>query len=120
MDIRFWVILITNIFFIFTGTLYATGMIKRNKFFGLINPWTVANDVVWNKIHRIWGIVIALTSIMAIAGLFLLPNTPFKWSYFILEIAVFTTAYWIHSYLIYRSIRQQSFTSKIKNFYKKL
>lgn len=48
------------------------GKLRRNKFAGIRTPWTLANDVVWERTHRVggrlmvgYGIVILLSALLA-------------------------------------------------------
>ena len=43
---------------------------KRNWFIGIRTPWTLSNDVVWDKTHKIGGKLFKIAGIIAIFGIF--------------------------------------------------
>lgn len=47
------------------------GKLRRNLYIGIRTPWTIANDVVWEKTHRLGGKLFVLSGVAtAIAGVF--------------------------------------------------
>jgi uncharacterized membrane protein len=44
---------------------------KHNYFVGIRTPWTLANETVWNKTHRIGGKVFVIIGLMSILTIFL-------------------------------------------------
>jgi uncharacterized membrane protein len=47
------------------------GKLRRNFYIGIRTPWTLANEVVWEKTHRLGGkLFVAAGLISAITGLF--------------------------------------------------
>ncbi len=47
------------------------GKIRRNLYVGIRTPWTIANDLVWERTHRIGGKFIVVGGLLtAIVGLF--------------------------------------------------
>lgn len=53
-----------GIMFILMGNYMPT--IKSNYFFGIRNPWTLANESVWKKTHKLGGYVFAFSGILFI------------------------------------------------------
>jgi uncharacterized membrane protein len=43
---------------------------KSNWFVGIRTPWTLSSDKVWEKTHRLGGILFKIAGIIAIAGIF--------------------------------------------------
>jgi len=43
---------------------------KRNWFIGIRTPWTLSNDMVWEKTHKIGGKLFKIVGIVAILGIF--------------------------------------------------
>ncbi len=95
------ILFLTPVFGIF---FYSCGILvenaKRNWFIGIRTPWTLSNEKVWEKTHKIGG------KLFKIAGIIVLLGIPFQ-SYaifFILVpvilVLVFTI---IHSYFAYQS-----------------
>jgi len=44
--------------------------IKRNYFVGIRTPWTLANDKVWDKTHKLGGILFQIVGALTLLGLF--------------------------------------------------
>jgi uncharacterized membrane protein len=53
--------MIAMIFLIFLGNLYPT--IRYNYFFGLRNSWTLSNEYIWKKTHKLSGRICFWTGI---------------------------------------------------------
>ena len=67
--------------FIFPGIsilFFYIGMIlpnlKRNFFIGIKTPWTLANDNVWEKTHKVGGKVFQVMAILFLSGVFVHEN----------------------------------------------
>lgn len=89
-----------GILFIIIGNYY--GKIKFNYTFGLRTPWTIANEEVWYKTHRIAGPI-------WMAGGFLLLFTgllPVSWAmpWFFTIIVVITLVPTLYSYQIFKRL----------------
>lgn len=58
-----------GILFYYAGVL--TENAKRNWFIGIRTPWTISNEKVWNKTHKIGGKLFKIAGLIAIFGIFL-------------------------------------------------
>jgi len=80
-----------GILFYYCGILVENA--KRNWFIGIRTPWTLSNEKVWEKTHKIGGKLFKIAGLIAFLGIFF-PNYSF---YFILVpvllVAVYTIAY---------------------------
>ncbi len=80
-----------GILFYYCGILVENA--KRNWFIGIRTPWTLSNEKVWEKTHKIGGKLFKIAGLIALLGIFF-PNYAF---YFILVpvllVAVYTIAY---------------------------
>jgi uncharacterized membrane protein len=84
----------------YTGVL--TGKAKRNWFIGIRTPWTISNDKVWDKTHKIGGKLFKIAGILAFFGV-LFPDYAIL---LILLPAVFFSLYAIiYSYLEYKKLK---------------
>ena len=58
----------------FVGLFYYCGILvenaKRNWFIGIRTPWTIMNENVWNRTHRLGGKAFKLSALIAAIGLF--------------------------------------------------
>src|SRR5262249_19202654 len=81
------------------------GKVRRNFYVGIRTPWTLANEIVWEKTHRLGGkLFVAAGLIAAITGFFASEVTCFV----VLMAALFGSATWsvIYSYVTYRKLGQ--------------
>lgn len=62
---------LVSVMFIFFGN--AMGKIKHNYFVGIKTPWTIADPDVWNKTHRIGGIIWVVLGILCLITTFISP-----------------------------------------------
>jgi uncharacterized membrane protein len=89
----------------FAFLFYVVGIMvekaKRNYTIGIRLPWTMANDVVWDKTHRLGGKLFKLTAVIALLGAFF-PGYAF-WLLFIPSIASIIILA-VYSYLVFREI----------------
>lgn len=56
------------VLFYWSGTLIEKS--KRNWFIGIRTPWTISNDVVWEKTHKLGGKLFKAAAILSLLGLF--------------------------------------------------
>lgn len=57
-----------GILFYFTGIL--TENAKRNWFIGIRTPWTMSNEKVWEKTHKVGGRLFKIAGIISLLGIF--------------------------------------------------
>jgi len=93
------VIFATGLLFLYLGTIL--DKLKRNWFIGIRTPWTLSSEKVWEKTHRIGGILFKISGLIILAGMF----APEHLLLFVL-IPVFATVVFliIYSYLEYRKL----------------
>ncbi|MBB6176940.1 putative membrane protein [Anoxybacillus tengchongensis] len=74
--------------------------IKPNYFFGIRTPWTLANEVVWQKTHRVGGKVFVIMGVLITLTIFV----ESVWRFIFLLIIVFSgTIYmFVQSYIFSR------------------
>lgn len=58
-----------GVFFIVLGALMPT--FSQNYFIGIRTPWTISNEIVWKKTHKLGGFLYALAGMLTIYSLFL-------------------------------------------------
>tara|TARA_Y100000310_G_scaffold343979_1_gene454335 strand:- start:284 stop:925 length:642 start_codon:yes stop_codon:yes gene_type:complete len=88
--------------FIFMG--FVMPRFKRNWFVGIRTPWTISNDVVWNKTHRLGGKLFILSGIIALFGIFF--SNYLLW-FVMLPIIASTIWLVIYSYLEYTKVKKK-------------
>jgi uncharacterized membrane protein len=74
---------------------------KRNYFIGIRTPWTLNNEEVWNKTHRLGGLLFKISGVIAVIGAFF----P-KYTMIFILAPVLTTAIVsvIYSYVVYQKV----------------
>lgn len=89
------------VLFFFAGIL--TEKSKRNWFIGIKTPWTLSSDLVWDKTHKLGGILFKTSGLIALIGFFL-PS----WSFWLvigpIFLAVFSTV--LYSYFEFQKIKK--------------
>jgi len=79
--------------------------LKRNWFIGIRTPWTLSNDEVWEKTHKLASVLFKTAGIILFFSI-LFPSKYFLW--FIL-VPIFIIIVWLvlYSYLEYKKIKKQ-------------
>jgi uncharacterized membrane protein len=86
-----------GLLFFYVGILCENA--KRNWFIGIRTPWTMSNDVVWDKTHKVGGKLFKIAGVAAFIGIFFQSYAVF----FILVPVILTAAYTvIYSYFEYQ------------------
>ena len=76
---------------------------KRNWFFGIRTPWTISSDMVWEKTHKIGGLIVKVSGIIAMFGI--LVPADFAFVVAIVPLAVSLVWLIIYSYILFRKER---------------
>jgi len=91
-----------GVLFYYCGVLMEKA--QRNWFIGIRTPWTISNEEVWDKTHRLAGKLFKITGIIALGGL-VLPGAAFYLVIFpILFFSLYITVY---SYWEYKNISRK-------------
>ena len=72
---------------------------KRNYFIGIRTPWTLANDVVWKKTHKLGGVLFVIAGILTLLSMFF-PDKAFI--ILMVDILGATIISVVYSYLVFR------------------
>ncbi len=99
VDVGSWVMTGVGLLFVWLGNMM--GKIRQNYFVGIKVPWTLNNEEVWNKTHRLGGWC------FVIAGLLLTVNAWTKilvGPIFILAMTICLVVPIVYSYVIYKKI----------------
>ena len=85
--------------FYYAGVL--TSKAKRNWFVGIRTPWTLSNEKVWDKTHKIGGKLFKITGLISLLSLFF----PSYSLYFIMIPVLFTSFFvFAYSYIEFKKI----------------
>ncbi|MFA6409981.1 MAG: SdpI family protein [Candidatus Buchananbacteria bacterium] len=82
------------------------GKIKSNWFMGIRTPWTLSNEIVWDKTNRLGGKLFILTGILMLLGVFL-PNEIF-WLLFIITMVIVVIVPIVYSFLLFKKLEKKS------------
>ena len=87
------------ILFFYVGILLENA--QQNWFIGIRTPWTLSNEKVWNKTHRLGGKLFKIAAFIALAGIFL----P-KYAIWFILLPVFAFAFCLiaYSYFEYQKL----------------
>ena len=89
-----------GLLFILIGNVM--GRFKHNYFVGIRTPWTLANEEVWRKTHRVAAPIWVLGGIINILLAF--TETNFKGIWFVAIVAVISIVPIVYSYIVYQQI----------------
>jgi len=79
------------------------GKVPRNLYLGIRTPWTIANDTVWERTHRLGGrVMVAAGLVVAVTALFASDITCF----IVLMASLAITVIWsvVYSFRLYRRL----------------
>jgi uncharacterized membrane protein len=88
-----------GVFFILTGMMMRKA--KRNFFIGIRTPWTLANDVVWDKTHQLGGKLFIASGLLTAASIIYPPSVVWVLLVTAIGSAIISTVY---SYLVFRKL----------------
>jgi len=89
-----------GILFYYVGILCENA--KRNWFIGIRTPWTLSNEKVWDKTHKIGGKLFKIAGLIALVGIFFKTLAVFFIVVPVLLVGIFTVVY---SYVEYQKER---------------
>ena len=89
----------------FTALLYFMGFLtekaKQNWFIGIKTPWTLSNEQVWNKTHKLGGLLFKCSAAIALFGLIF----PIYAPHFIIAPLILSIIFlFFYSYWVYRNL----------------
>ncbi|MBE3560792.1 MAG: SdpI family protein [Ktedonobacteraceae bacterium] len=97
VDVPFVVSLLVSLFYIFTGNYL--GKLRRNYWVGIRTPWTLQNDTVWERTHRLGGWLFVVAGMIGVVASFF-PAERFAGVVGVILMVVVVLT--IYSYLLYR------------------
>ena len=87
-----------GVLFIFIGLIMKK--LKRNWFIGIRTPWTLSSDKVWEKTHRLGGILFMVSGIIVLAALFF--PSKYLLLFMLIPIFILIMVLILYSYFLYR------------------
>ena len=110
VNVQAVVTIIVGVLFVVVGNYLPK--CRQNRSIGIRIPWTLKNEKVWNKTHRLGGITGVIGGSIMIAGSILgmlMPEHAFAWSFgslipgLLLTVAVPT----VYSFALYRRLKKE-------------
>lgn len=95
-----YIVLMGGVLFIILGNYFKT--IKPNYFIGIRTPWTLENETVWKKTHKLGGKMWLIGGILVVISSLIL-NKSQNFTAFMITSAVITIIPIAYSYLIYKN-----------------
>jgi uncharacterized membrane protein len=88
--------------FIFLGNLLPK--VPKNFFIGIKTPWTLSNEVIWDKTHRLGGIMFVVAGFVMIKKSFVLTHNHLYQN--TLTVCVFALLLYplLHSFILYKKL----------------
>jgi uncharacterized membrane protein len=77
--------------------------VRPNPYLGIRTPWTLKNDTVWRKTHRMGGILLFVFGVMGFIGTFLV-NEKRELYILLLVLQIVALVPAVYSYIIYKKI----------------
>jgi len=87
----------------FAFLLYYAGILvekaRRNWFIGIRTPWTISNEQVWNKTHKLGGKLFKASAAIVLLGMFFIE---YVFYFLIIPIIILLVFSFLYSYLEYQ------------------
>lgn len=101
VDIGLWVSISVALLFIIMGNIM--GRVRHNYFVGFRLPWTLANEEVWRKTHRVGSKAMVLGGVLALIGVIF---TEHNLRFIVLMTGIFIPTIFttIYSYVTFRKV----------------
>ena len=91
----------------FAALLYYIGVVlektKSNFFVGIRTPWTISDETVWEKTHKLGGKLFKASGIIALFGVFF---KEFAFVLIIVPILAASAYAFVYSYIEYKKIHK--------------
>lgn len=82
--------------------------VRHNYFFGIKTPWTLADETVWRKTHRVGGILFVAAGVLTVASVFACSGWPeIRFTITIASIIGASIISVVYSYLLFRKLEKQ-------------
>ncbi|MCX6785359.1 MAG: SdpI family protein [Candidatus Komeilibacteria bacterium] len=102
VKVQIWIPVLIGLLFIFMGNYM--GKIKPNWFMGIRTPWTLSNDEVWTKTHRLGGKMFMLLGLFMLCAPLLPSMIIFTGMITLVVLLVLSTT--VYSYLLFKKIKK--------------
>lgn len=86
---------------LFIGMGFVVERAKPNWFIGIRTPWTLSSPTVWEKTHRLGGLLFKISGVLMLLGLLFPPEVGFYFALVPLMASAFGSV--IYSYIAYRT-----------------
>ena len=97
--------------FIIMGNVLS--QVRHNYFFGIRTPWTLANEVVWRKTHRVGAYGFVIVGVLTLFSAFIKGMLSFILMFVPLMALVFYL--FIYSYVVFKKLEKQDLERESKD-----
>lgn len=87
------------ILFVYVGVLLENA--KKNWFIGIRTPWTLSNDKVWDKTHKLSGTLFKVAGLFMVGGMFF---NEYAFLFLLIPLIVICIVPIVYSYVEYKKI----------------
>ncbi len=101
VDVTFYVLFGVGVMFVLMGNYM--GKIRQNYFVGIKTPWTLDNEEVWNKTHRLGGWCFVFSGLIFVLQAF---TGVVDWWLFVTAILISVAVPIGYSYWLYKKIKK--------------
>jgi uncharacterized membrane protein len=95
-----YIILLIGVLYIILGNYFKT--IKANYFIGIRTPWTLENETVWKKTHKLGGKLWFVGGIIVVLTSLILDKEP-NVTVFLIITGIITIIPIVYSYIIFKN-----------------
>ncbi|CAM1332996.1 SdpI family protein [Tenacibaculum aestuariivivum] len=95
-----YIILLIGVLYIILGNYFKT--IKANYFIGIRTPWTLENEIVWKKTHKLGGKLWFVGGIIVVLTSLILDKEP-NVTVFLIITGIITIIPIVYSYIIFKN-----------------
>ena len=102
VKVEIWIPVAVGVLFLIMGNYM--GKLKPNWFMGIRTPWTLSNDEVWNKTHRLGGKLFIIFGILMI----ITPLLPYSniFANLLIPVIIVSLIPIIYSYILFRKVKK--------------
>jgi uncharacterized membrane protein len=94
-----YIVLLIGVLYIILGNYFKT--IKANYFLGIRTPWTLENETVWKKTHKLGGKIWFIGGIIVVLSSLILAKQP-NFILFLIITGIISIIPIVYSYIIFR------------------
>ena len=84
------------------------GKLRRNFYIGIKTPWTISDDTIWERTHRLGGWLVVAAGVIGLITAFI-PSAPIKLAGLLIPLLLAVIITMVYSYIEYQKLHAKSF-----------